>query len=172
MNFETAAFEEKEEAEEPAVSDQEFLEEFAAKKDESVLMKEAMMDRMERREYPDLWKKNIEASKRKAWDLRLALMDLEGEFKNAHNVKLAIKIQEGHPDVSITGGEIAHETFEALQDFLSQCSEVKIDGNFYNPTMPTVPFAGVFGPSGEWSGTPEALFTLIEEGLTSAVTIK
>ena len=185
MNFEASEF--KKGAEEQFFAAQEaegtptkqdihdFLAEFAAPKkevDESPLMKDALLDRDERINHPELWKKELEKSKEKARALTQSIPALEALFKDkdSSDVMLSIKVRNNGRtlEASVLHGEVGHNAFDALQKFLDDCDEVRIASRFYGADIGCVRFAGLFAGSSVYRTSPKRLFDMLKDALASA----
>jgi hypothetical protein len=150
-----------------------FLAEFAAPKkevDESPLMKDALLDRDERINHPELWKKELEKSKEKARTLTQSIPAIEALFKDSSDVMLSIKVRnDGRTlEASVLHGEVGHNAFDALQKFLDDCDEVRIASRFYGADIGCVRFAGLFSGASVYRTSPKKLFDLLKDALASA----
>jgi hypothetical protein len=121
-------------------------------------------DSGEKKENSELRKEALEKSKAKARELiqRIPLLEAAFDFKNFFHTTLSIKARGNGLsfEVSASRGEVKYDAISKLEEFIDDCSMVKIPGYEH--------LTDIFVESGTYRASPEKLFAFLKTTLASA----
>ena len=168
MSYETPKLDDGIENEEPLLGVQkenetpsrddmrDFLAEYAAttlpKPDESRLMKDAIMDGIEKSKTLKVWEKTVQRSKEAAREMMQRVVALENAFQgDTRSLDATLRMEVGNNEdalrVSVIKGEMNYAALNELKNILADCGEIRIPGRFYGADVVCIRFAGLLGGS-------------------------